>query len=96
MTSYWFLLECSVFVLIQALVFVYEEILKTNSYKIRKHLMRVEYMMKSHVPDYRGHRAVYINFNRWRTLSFEIVDSILQLGALYLPILVVLFIAAAS
>jgi len=96
MTMFWFVLECSFFLIIQILIYVYEEIMKANSIGIKRRVKEMQYMLKNRLHIGSKNFPININFNAWRPASFEIFEEILRLTTIYLPIFIVLLIAGSQ
>ena len=96
LTKYWLLVEASIFVVVQIVVIFYNSILQNTTSKLKLNKNRINHTINNIVPESDAANPLKINFKAWRNKKFEHLDSISQYGSIYLPIFIILFIAAAS
>lgn len=53
-------------------------------------------MLENIIPKSNPKKPLKINFKAWRNSKFEMLDTLMKFGSIYSPILIILFIAAAS
>ena len=92
----WLIFECCVFLIIQSLIYFYSSILNSNSYKLRIQSLRVDHMLENYISSTSAKTPLMINFRKWRTETFELMESSIKRVSVYAPVLLVLFISGAS